>query len=237
MEVSSNKETKKDGRRRLRLPVMRLLGLLLVVGGVALIGGSVLMNMEQDRIRREAVEAFRAQRARSVEQTDVRVIAADDEASGQTGSETSESGGTAGTDADAFEDDGAVSEILWILRIPKIDSENPVVEGTTKSALKAALGHQEGTAYPGEFGNCVIAGHRNYTFGRYFNRLDEVEIGDMIYVDYPDETLSYRVSGIRVVEPDDLSVLEQGDREILTLYTCTPIYVATHRLVITAERI
>ena len=211
---NTSNEKKNAGRHSLRLPVMRFLGLLLVAAGIVLIGGSVLLNMEQDAVRREAVERFRAHRARSVEQTDARVIA-----------------------PDTSEDDGEVLEILWILRIPKIDSENPVVEGTSKSALKAALGHQEGTSYPGELGNCVIAGHRNYTFGRYFNRLDEVEIGDMIYVDYPDETLSYRVSGIRVVEPDDLSVLEQGDREILTLYTCTPIYVATHRLVITAERI
>ncbi|MCR4705791.1 MAG: class D sortase [Lachnospiraceae bacterium] len=227
---NTNKEMKKDGRRRLRLPVMRLVGLLLVVGGIALIGGSVLLNMEQDRIRQEAVEAFRTQRVRSVEQTDARVVVTDND-------DTGESAVQALDNAEASQDGSEVREILWILRIPKIDSENPVVEGTTKGALQAALGHQEGTAYPGDSGNCVIAGHRNYTFGRYFNRLDEVEIGDMIYVDYPDETLSYRVSDIRVVEPDDLSVLEQGDREILTLYTCTPIYLATHRLVITAERI
>lgn len=212
---NTSNEKKNAGRHSLRLPVMRFLGLLLVAAGIVLIGGSVLLNMEQDEIRREAVEAFRMQRTRSVEQTDARVLP---------------------TDAEMLPTDGAV-KIPWILRIPKIDSENPVVEGTSKSALKAALGHQEGTAYPGSIGNCVIAGHRNYIFGRYFNRLDEVEIGDMIYVDYPDETFSYRVSGIRVVEPDDLSVLEQGDREILTLYTCTPIYVATHRLVITAERV
>ncbi len=222
MKESSNKQKKSAGRRVYRLLAMRLLGLLLVAAGIGLIGGSVLLNMEQDRVRQEAVEAFRIQRTKNVEQTEARVLPADTEA--------------LPADAEALPVDDA-AEISWILRIPKIDSENPVVEGTSKDALKAALGHQEGTAYPGSIGNCVIAGHRNYTFGKYFNRLDEVEIGDMIYVDYPDETLSYRVSGIKTVEPDDLSVLEQGDREILTLYTCTPIYVATHRLVITAERI
>ena len=67
-----------------------------------------------------------------------------------------------------------------ILRIPSIDSENVISEGTDKEALSKSLGHEIGTALPGTEGNCVIAGHRNYTFGKYFNRLDEVKVGDEI---------------------------------------------------------
>ena len=86
-------------------------------------------------------------------------------------------------------------------------------------------------------GNCVIAGHRNYTFGTYFNRLNEVQVGDMIYFDTRTETYAYQVSEIQVVEPDDLEILDDRDSEQLTLYTCTPLYIATHRLVVIADRV
>lgn len=125
----------------------------------------------------------------------------------------------------------------YILRIPSIDSENLVVEGTTKESLKNALGHENDTSLPGESGNCVIAGHRNYTFGKFFNRLNEVEIGDMIYIDTATESFGYRVCEIKTVDPDDVEILDNTDKEILTLYTCTPIYIATQRLVVVAERI
>ena len=98
--------------------------------------------------------------------------------------------------------------------------------------------HEPETAFAGEEGNCVIAGHRNYNFGKYFNRLDEVEINDLIYLDTDRATYTYAVTDIKVVEPTDVEILEPvAGKEILTLYTCTPIYIATHRLVIIAERI
>ena len=128
-------------------------------------------------------------------------------------------------------------DIMYVVRIPKIDSKEPVKEGTNKSALSASLGHEPGTASPGEVGNCVIAGHRNYNFGKYFNRLDEVEVGDEIFVDTRDNTYEYKVSEIKVVEPEDIEILDPTEDEQLTLYTCTPIYIATHRLVVIAKRV
>ncbi len=132
----------------------------------------------------------------------------------------------------AFEGD-----VLYNLRIPVIDSENPVREGVSKGILADSLGHEPGTAYIGEQGNCVIAGHRNYTFGRFFNRLDEVAVGDYIYVDTRSGSYTYVVKEIKIVEPTEKSVLSPTKETRLTLYTCTPIYVATHRLVIIAELI
>ena len=126
-------------------------------------------------------------------------------------------------------------DVLYNLRIPAIDSENPVREGVSRGVLADSLGHEPDTAYIGEQGNCVIAGHRNYTFGKYFNRLDEVKVGDLIYVDTRTGTKEYSVTEIKVVEPTDISILEDTGEEQLTLYTCTPIYVATHRLIIIAK--
>lgn len=125
---------------------------------------------------------------------------------------------------------------MYLLRIPKIEVEEFLQEGMDASVLADSLGHMEGSAYPGEIGNCVIAGHRNYTFGKFFNRLNEIKPGDEIYIDTLSETYTYKVSEVKIVEPEQIEILKDCAQEKLTLFTCTPIYVATHRLVVTAFR-
>lgn len=134
-----------------------------------------------------------------------------------------------GTDGDLEEDIA-----LCLLRIPKINLEEAVKEGSTKSVLSSALGHIENTAFPGENGNCCIAGHRNYVFGKYFNRLEEVTFGDIIEIETMDNTYMYEVDSIEVVEPEDVSVLEYTDGKNLTLITCTPFMIGSHRLIVHA---
>ncbi|MCQ2498673.1 MAG: class D sortase [Lachnospiraceae bacterium] len=134
-----------------------------------------------------------------------------------------------GTDGDLEED-----VAMCLLRIPKIDLEEAVKEGSTKSVLSSALGHIENTAFPGENGNCCIAGHRNYVFGKYFNRLEEVTFGDIIEIETMDNTYMYEVDSIEVVEPEDVSVLEYTDGKNLTLITCTPFMIGSHRLIVHA---
>ena len=188
----------------------KVFGCILACAGAALLFGSLGLNLYQHHTAEEMIESF-------YEQTE------------------SQSEMTSDTQEDTKEEE---SDVLCVLRIPKIDSTNPVVEGTSSSSLSAALGHETSTAYPGEVGNCVIAGHRNYTFGKFFNRLDEIEIGDLLYIDVEDDTYTYEVTEVKVVEPTEVEILESdGETEQLTLYTCTPIYVATHRLVIVAERV
>ena len=125
-------------------------------------------------------------------------------------------------------------DVLGIIKIPKIDVEVALCQGTTKQTLKYAVGHFAETAYPGEVGNCAIIGHRNYTYGEFFNRLDELEVDDLIEVLYNNEQFTYQVTGKKVVEPTQLEVLDQGEEKALTLITCTPIRVATHRLIVSA---
>ncbi len=125
--------------------------------------------------------------------------------------------------------------VLGRVQIPKIDEKLLLVEGVTSKDLKAGAGHIPGTAMPGEIGNSAIAGHRNYTFGSYFNRLDELAIGDKIMVEYGKNTYTYEVYEILVVLPEDTSVLNQSKKDkVLTLITCTPVRVATHRLIVHA---
>jgi sortase A len=126
--------------------------------------------------------------------------------------------------------------VLGIITIDKIKIKYPVVEGVKSSNLSRAIGHIPGTASLGQPGNCALAGHRNYTFGRYFNRLDEVNVGDIISITTKKAELRYKVYEKLVVKPDDISVLKGSkDDTVLTLITCTPIYVATHRLILHAR--
>lgn len=126
--------------------------------------------------------------------------------------------------------------VLGRVKIPKIDESLLLVEGVTSKDLKVGAGHIPGTAMPGEVGNCAIAGHRNYTFGSYFDRLDEVTVGDIVTVVYGKNSFSYEVYEILVVLPEDTSVLYRNDTDsILTLITCTPVRVATHRLIVHAK--
>ena len=125
--------------------------------------------------------------------------------------------------------------VLGRVKIPKIDESLLLVEGVKSKDLKVGAGHIPGTAMPGEIGNCSIAGHRNYTFGSYFNRLDEVAIGDKVTVEYGKKSFTYEVYEILVVLPEDTSVLNHTKEDkVLTLITCTPIRKATHRLILHA---
>lgn len=123
---------------------------------------------------------------------------------------------------------------IGIIEIPKIELTALIGEGTDNETLKYSVGHFEKTAMPGEKGNCCIIGHRSYTYGEYFNRLDEIKKDDYITIQYNNKTYNYVVSDIFEVEPNEISVLENNknnDSEI-TLITCTPLRIGTHRLII-----
>lgn len=127
-------------------------------------------------------------------------------------------------------------KLLGILKIDKINVDVPIVQGTKEENLKIGVGHLIGTSDLGQVGNCALAGHRSYTFGKFFNRLNELEIEDKIVIITKDTNYTYAVYKKYIVEPTDISVLEGNKNEkILTLITCEPIYTATHRLIIHAK--
>lgn len=127
-------------------------------------------------------------------------------------------------------------DVMGIVSIPKIGVDLMFVEGVTQQALKFAVGHMPGTAMPGEVGNCALAGHRSYTFGEYFNRLDEVEVGDEIQITRGKETYTYKVYESFLVEPTEVWVTEpMENKKIVTLITCHPVVKATHRLIVRGE--
>ncbi|MDF2876997.1 MAG: sortase family protein LPXTG-site transpeptidase [Clostridia bacterium] len=127
-------------------------------------------------------------------------------------------------------------DILGRIKIPQIKVDLLLIEGVGKKTLELGAGHMKGTALPGEIGNCALAGHRNYTFGQIFNRLNEVKLGDEIFLEVGEERYTYKVSAVNIINPEDLSILEQPkDKKKVTLITCHPIYRATHRLIVIGE--
>ncbi|MGI6582774.1 MAG: class D sortase [bacterium] len=123
--------------------------------------------------------------------------------------------------------------LLGIITIEKIDARLPILPDTREKYLRVGVGHLPETALPGEPGNCVLTGHRGYTRGRLFNRLDEVEIGDDIVIETREGKYTYRVSDVFIVEPGDPAIMEYEEgEEVVTLVTCHPLYVASHRLIV-----
>lgn len=121
------------------------------------------------------------------------------------------------------------------ISIPEIDLEWIVNEGTDYRTLREGPGFYIGSTLPGEAGTCVVAGHRT-TYGAPFNRLDELEEGDEIFLETDgNEEFTYIVTSKKAVITTDMSVLENTDYPTLLLSTCTPKYFSTRRLVIFAR--
>lgn len=128
--------------------------------------------------------------------------------------------------AENSEDDGLIR-----LSAPKIDLDSVVVEGTSHRALLLGPGHLQATPVPGELGNSVITGHRD----TFFRHIHELEKGDTVLVQRDGKTFRYQVTGKKIVEPDDLSVIRPVPDSQLTLITCYPTYYigpAPKRLVV-----
>ncbi|MDC3416980.1 class D sortase [Aquibacillus salsiterrae] len=129
-----------------------------------------------------------------------------------------------------------LENLLGVITIDKINVELPILEGASLKNLDKGAGHLKGTASLGQVGNSAVAAHRSWTYGRQFNRLNEVEVGDEIKIKTKGKEYTYVVFKIKIVKPEDISVLNPiGDKKVLTLITCTPIKEATDRLIVHAE--
>jgi sortase A len=125
---------------------------------------------------------------------------------------------------------------LGVLRIRRVGLEVPLLEGTDDWTLNRAAGHIAGTANPGAAGNSGIAGHRD----GFFRVLREVETGDDLEIETLNETIAYRIERTWIVDPSDVSVLDQTPSPAVTLVTCYPFYFvgsAPQRFIVRAVRV
>ena len=141
---------------------------------------------------------------------------------------------------------------MGFITIPKINVNLPVYHGTSDAVLQTSIGHIAGTSLPSgsshtneeDFlipdyaSHSVLSGHRGLPSARLFSDLDAMEVGDIFYLTILDQTLTYEVDQITVIEPEELTQLEIiPGRDLCTLMTCTPYGINTHRLLVRGSRI
>lgn len=130
--------------------------------------------------------------------------------------------------------------IIGYIEIPLIGCSLPIYHGTDEAVLQIAVGHIEGTSLPvgGESTHCVISGHRGLPSAKLFTDLDKLTEGDNFVLRILDETLTYEVDQILIVEPHEIDALEiEEGKDYCTLVTCTPYGINTHRLLVRGHRV
>lgn len=130
--------------------------------------------------------------------------------------------------------------MMGYLSIPKIDIKIPIYHGTSNEVLQKGVGHFEGSSFPvgGKGTHAVLSAHSGLPSARLFTDLNQLRVGDMFYIYILDQVFAYKVDQVLVVEPSDVEALElQKGEDYVTLVTCTPYAVNTHRLLVRGTRV
>jgi sortase A len=133
-----------------------------------------------------------------------------------------------------------LDSVMGYIEIPSIRVKLPIYHGTSDEILQIGVGHIAGTSLPvgGESTHCVLSGHRGLPSSKLFTDLDMLTTGDVFVITVLNETLTYEVDQVLIVDPDDTSALGIVEGEDLcTLVTCTPYGINTHRLLVRGHRI
>ncbi len=130
--------------------------------------------------------------------------------------------------------------VMGYISIPKIDIKIPIYHGTSSEVLSKGVGHLEGSSFPvgGESTHAILSAHRGLPSARLFTDLDQLEVGDKFYIYILDQVYTYQVDQVLVIEPSETDALQiQDGKDLVTLVTCTPYGVNTHRLLVRGERV
>ena len=133
-----------------------------------------------------------------------------------------------------------VGGVMCYIDIPKISVYLPVQHGTDADTLEKSVGHVVGTSLPvgGESTHAVLSAHSGMASSKLFSDIDQLAVGDMFYIHVLGEVLAYKVDAIHTVLPTDTSLLQIADgKDLVTLVTCTPFGINTHRLLVRGHRI
>lgn len=134
----------------------------------------------------------------------------------------------------------AGSGIMGYITIPQIQVQLPIYHGTSEEVLNVAVGHLEGTTLPigGRSTHAILSAHRGLPSAKLFSDLDKLVVGDVFTVTILNQVLTYQVDKIEIVEPQAVNRLAiQEGEDYITLLTCTPYGVNTHRLLVRGRRI
>ena len=134
----------------------------------------------------------------------------------------------------------AGDSVMGYVEIPKISVYLPIYHGTSDEVLEKGVGHIQNTSVPigGKSTHSVLTGHTGLPNAELFTRLDELGIGDIFYIHVLDDVLTYKVFETKVILPDKIDELQiLNGKDYITLVTCTPYGVNSHRLLVKAERV
>lgn len=130
--------------------------------------------------------------------------------------------------------------VMGYIQIPRIDVKLPIYHTTSEKVLQKGVGHLQGTSLPigGKSTHAALSGHRGLPSSNLFTDLDLLEIGDIFYMEVLGNTSAYKIDQIKTVLPTETKDLEIVDgKDYVTLITCTPYSVNTHRLLVRGTRI
>lgn len=133
-----------------------------------------------------------------------------------------------------------VEEMIGTVDIPKINQKLPVYAGTSEDILQKGVGHLEGTSLPigGNSTHSVLTAHSGLPEATLFTHLNQLEIGDKFYIENIEGIIAYQVDQIKVIEPSNFDdLLISPGHDYVTLLTCTPIMINTHRLIVRGHRV
>lgn len=175
----------------------KLIGIVLILIGISVAGFSFYAKWDTNRENNKAIEQFE----NKLSSNDSKEV---------------------GKDKDTKDDKkiDLMKDGIGILMIPKIDLKVIIKEGTDMKTMKHAVGHFKDSPMPWEKGNFAIAGHRQYTYGEFFNRVDEIGEGDNIQVKTQKGIFNYKITDKKVIEPTKVDVVENVDGDCMTIITC-----------------
>lgn len=241
-------------RRRWRLSRLSLIPALIMVIGMSAICYPFAAQWIEQHHQSEVITGYGTMVDNAEPEKKVQLANAEAYNAALTGGAIYEAGSNVPTATDSFRESEDASVLPYDqqlqvkgevglmarLRIPKIKLDLPIYHGTSDDTLLMGLGHLRGTALPvgGAGMRPVITGHRGLAEAEMFTRLDELTEGDTFTIETFGRVLTYRVFEKIVVEPDEQKAFAAvPGRDLVTLVTCTPLGINTHRILVTGERI
>ncbi len=132
-----------------------------------------------------------------------------------------------------------INGVIGYIKIPKIGVNLPIYHGTSNEVLEKGVGHVETTSFPigGNTSQSVLTGHRGLPSAKLFTDLDKLSVGDHFYIYVLNQVYTYKIYEIETITPEQIDKIRmQQGRDLVTLVTCTPYAINTHRLLVHAER-
>lgn len=195
-------------------------GTLLLLLGIATIGYTLYSNWHTNQVQASLKQTFATGLDQATEvETKIQSVASKSSTNKQTSTISQKVNGL---------------NVQGILTIPKLNLEAAIVEGANPEQLQSALGHISGSGEAGQLNsNYAIAGHRSSRYGKFFNRLHELNKQDSFQLQTSTGKYAYQVYNIQIVEPDQVEVLQpESSQSIVTLITCYPDHSSQYRLIV-----